>query len=99
VDAAGNSYLAGNFTGSARFGRLALTGSGARSAFVAKYSPRGRPVWAFGSGPSPFATLGELTLGPRYVGVLGRYSGSVELGPFTLRGAGRTDFFVAGLRR
>ena len=48
-------------------------------------------------GSLPFATLGELTLGPRYVSVLGRYTRSVQLGAVSLSGLGRTDFFVAGL--
>jgi hypothetical protein len=99
VDRAGNSYLAGNFSSTARFGSRSLTSPGARAAFVARFSPKGRLLWLVGSGPSPFATLGELTLGPRNVGVLGRFAGSVRLGGFSLDGSGRTDFFVGGLPR
>jgi hypothetical protein len=46
-----------------------------------------------------FATLGELALGPGTVGVLGRYAAQVTLGRFALRGAGRTDSFLAQLPR
>jgi hypothetical protein len=48
---------------------------------------------------SPFATLGELTLGPTSVNVLGRFVATVTLGRFKLTAAGGTDFFVARLPR
>jgi hypothetical protein len=100
VDARGNSYLAGTFSGTARIGGRVLRTTGARGAFVAKFSRRGRLMWAIQSGAgSPFATLGELTVGPRFVSVLGRYAGTATLGRFTLAGAGATDFFVAGVPR
>ena len=100
VDAKGNSYITGTFSGTARFGNRVLRTSGARGAFVAKVSPQGRPLWVVQSGAdSPFATLGELTVGPRYVSVLGRYAGTATLGRFTLPGVGATDFFVAGVPR
>jgi len=97
VDGRGYSYLTGSFAGTARFGDLVLTASGLRAAFVAKVSPRGRIVWVAQSGDSPFATLGELALGPRSVDVLGRFAGSVDLGPSHLTSAGATDFFLAKL--
>jgi hypothetical protein len=94
----GTTYLAGIFSQTARFGRKELTTTGARGAFVAKVSPAGRIVWAVQSQESPFATLGELSLGPGSVNVLGRYVATVKLGRFTLPGLGGTDFFVAALR-
>ena len=97
VDSRGFSYLAGQYSGSFRLGRFQLTTSGARGAFVAKVSPRGRVIWVAGSENSPFATLGELALGPRSVTVLGRFVSTVTLGRFPLTGAGATDFFLARL--
>jgi hypothetical protein len=48
---------------------------------------------------SGFATLGELSLGPGAVNVLGRFAGTAHLGPFTLTSAGETDYFLAQLKR
>ncbi|MBN1530173.1 MAG: SBBP repeat-containing protein [Thermoleophilaceae bacterium] len=100
VDRRGNAYLAGTFSGTARIGRRVLRSTGARGAFAAKLSPKGRLAWVAQSGPeSPFATLGELTVGPRFVSVLGRYAGSVRLGSRTFTSAGETDYFIAGAPR
>jgi hypothetical protein len=85
----GTSYLTGTFTSAA----------GTRRAFVAKVSPKGKVAWVFQSTDSPFATLGELSLGPGSVNVLGRFAATVTLGGFKLTGAGATDFFVARLSR
>jgi hypothetical protein len=85
----GTSYLTGTFTNA----------SGTRRAFVAKVSPRGKLLWTAQSTDSPFATLGELSLGPTSVNVLGRFAATVTLGAFKLTGAGETDFFVARLSR
>jgi hypothetical protein len=48
---------------------------------------------------SGFATLGELSLGPNAVNVLGRFGGAMRLGPFALTSAGSTDYFLAQLKR
>lgn len=88
VDGSGNSYLTGS-----------SIVNGARAAWVTKLGPRGKVRWTVGSSASPFATLGELALGPGTVGVLGRYAGQVTLGRFSLQGAGQTDFFLAQLPR
>jgi hypothetical protein len=85
----GTSYMAGTFVNSA----------GSRRAFVAKVSRNGRLRWTFESTDSPFATLGELALGPTSVNVLGRFVSAVTLGGFKLTTAGATDFFVARLPR
>jgi hypothetical protein len=82
VDGAGNSYLTGTFSGTARVGDQILTTAGLRGAFVAKVSPGGRVAWAVSSTDSGFATLGELSLGPNGVNVLGRFGGTAHFGPF-----------------
>jgi hypothetical protein len=46
-----------------------------------------------------FATLGELSLGPNAVNVLGRFGGSMRFGSSALTSAGLTDYFLAQLRR
>jgi hypothetical protein len=99
TDPVGNSYLTASFSGAARVGDQTLTTTGARGAFVAKVSPAGRVLWVVQSTDSGFATLGELSLGPGVVNVLGRFGGSMRFGPFALTGAGSTDYFLAQLKR
>jgi hypothetical protein len=49
LDAAGNSYVAGSFVGTATFGETILTGAG-EEIFVAKYDLQGELVWAVSAG-------------------------------------------------
>jgi hypothetical protein len=47
IDAAGNTYVAGDFGHSGRFGAFQLTNPGPSTVvFVAKYSPSGKALWA-----------------------------------------------------
>jgi hypothetical protein len=85
----GTSYVTGTFVNS----------TGIRRAFIAKVSRKGKLRWTVESTDSPFATLGELSLGPTSVNVLGRFVGNVTLGSLKLTSAGATDFFVARLPR
>jgi hypothetical protein len=99
TDPDGNSYLTATFSGTARIGSHTLTTTGARGAFVAKVSPAGRVLWVVQSTDSGFATLGELSLGPNVVNVLGRFAGTAHFGSSTLTSAGETDYFLAQLKR
>ena len=89
----------GTFSGTARIGDFTLTTTGLRGAYVAKVSPAGQVAWVASSTDSGFATLGELSLGPNSVNVLGRFAGTAHFGPFTLTSAGATDYFLAQLKR
>lgn len=53
TDAAGNSYVTGSFTGQATFGTTTLTSQGQTDAFVVKYNPGGRAMWAVQLGRNP----------------------------------------------
>ncbi len=57
IDAAGNVYVAGGFTGAADFGPFALTSAGSRDGFVAKLDPAGVVKWAtrWGTAADDFA--------------------------------------------
>jgi hypothetical protein len=46
VDASGNYYITGSYTGSAIFGAVALTNSGQSDIFIVKYDADGNVVWA-----------------------------------------------------
>jgi hypothetical protein len=100
TDPDGNSYLTATFSGTARVGNQTLTtAGGVRGAFVAKVSPGGQVLWVVQSTDAGFATLGELSLGPNAVNVLGRFGGSMRFGSSALTSAGLTDYFLAQLRR
>jgi hypothetical protein len=95
----GTSYVTGSFEGSGRFGNKTLTASGIRGAFLVKVSRTGQILWAVQSTDSPFSALGELTLGPDSVNLLGRFAANATLGRFELPGIAGTDYFIAQLRR
>ena len=50
VDSAGNSYISGDFDGTAAFGSTTLTAKGDSDIFVAKLDSKGKPVWAISAG-------------------------------------------------
>lgn len=113
VDAAGNAYVTGSFTGTARFGSFLLTTPAAQgnfsltAAYVAKIDPAGNYLWAVQSTGAP-AMGTSLVLDPAgnatVAGVYG--SGTVAFGNVSLanRTPGNTppalhpaDVFVARL--
>jgi len=97
VDAAGNVYTTGYFTGSVNFGGGALSSSGI-DVFVAKYSSTGTYVWArrFGGFDTQIgnsvaaASTGE-------VSVTGYFASTIDLGTGSLATAGAYDSFVANI--
>jgi hypothetical protein len=108
VDAAGNSYVTGLFTGSATFGlgqgnETTLTSAGGTDdMFVAKYDASGALVWARRAGGGSGGDLGDAIavdgVGNSYV--TGRFFDSATFGPgevnqTTLTSAGTLDVFVA----
>ncbi len=50
VDAVGNSYISGGFSGTANFGGQNLTSSGSIDIFIAKYNSSGTRQWAIKAG-------------------------------------------------
>src|SRR5688500_1392048 len=50
VDAAGNSYVSGYFSGTVQFGNTILSSSGNQDAFVTKVDSAGNFVWAVSAG-------------------------------------------------
>src|SRR5690606_37092572 len=90
VDAEGNVYVTGYFTGAASFGPFTLTSPGFDHEFyLLKYSPEGHVLWArSGGGPSDDIGYG-LTIGADggvYVG--GRFQETATFGDATLVSAG-----------
>jgi hypothetical protein len=98
TDAAGNSYVVGEFNAAARFGTTNLTPAGGTDVFITKLNPIGQVLWATRAGGTG-ADLGySVTVDSNgNVIVAGYFSGTAKFGNKTLVSAGGTDAFVAML--
>jgi len=98
IDAAGNSYITGNFQGTATFGPFTLTSAGDWGTFLVKYDAGGNVLWAqLGEGKvwDTVRGIGVDAAGNSYV--IGHYFGTATFGPFTLTSVGTYgswDIFV-----
>lgn len=106
VDPAGNTYLAGTFTGNTDFdpgtGVTALTSLGATDVFLAKYSSSGGFLWVArigGTGAERVTSFARDAAGNLLLG--GAFDGSTDFDPGTgtqvLTSVGGEDGFVAKL--
>ena len=98
VDANGNSYVTGNFRGSATFGTTTLTSSGWVNIYVAKMDSNGNWLWAKQAGGTDWDEGDGITVdynGTSYV--TGYFEGSATFGTTTLTSSGNSDIFVAKL--
>ncbi len=101
VDADGNAYVAGQFTGTASLGTtLNPTGGGGTNAFIAKLARGADWMWATNV---PLSVGGSLRINAlaldvsRNVYVAGEFSGTATFGSNVLNSAGGNDIFVAKL--
>ncbi|WP_345112320.1 SBBP repeat-containing protein [Hymenobacter algoricola] len=81
VDATGNTYTAGRFTGTASFGGTAYTSQGGGDAYLAKYTPAGALAWVRILGGPGSESANDLALdaaGNAYI--TGDFSATVTLG-------------------
>lgn len=97
VDASGNVYISGNFSGTADFdpgaGTTNLVSAGGEDIFFAKYNSNGEIVWAFragGTGTDRSLAIAVDGSGNVYIG--GYFTGTVDFDP----GAGTTNLVSAG---
>lgn len=100
LDAAGNIYITGNFSGTATFygsTNVTLTTAGQWDAFIAKYDASGNVLWAKkGGGSSHDHGLGIDTDANGNSTITGYYqSTSAVFNGVTLTSAGNWDMFVA----
>jgi hypothetical protein len=93
VDAAGNSYVAGNFSATLTLGNFSITATSPFDAFVEKLDTNGNVLWLHqfarneGAGPPTFERLG--TLAPKGIAVdpagnvvvTGSFLGHIDLDP------------------
>ncbi len=96
LDAAGNAYVAGQFSGTAVFGEVTLTSLGAEDVFVAKYASDGSFVWVRRLG----GTTADMGLGiaadaEGNVLVTGSFFTTAVFGGNSLTSRASADAFVA----
>ena len=98
VDAMGNVYLAGYFTGTVSFGANTLTSAGSADVFVAKWHPATGYAWAQRGGSTGFDNAASLAVNGSSVYLLGQFGGPTShFGPITLTSSGDDEIFVAKL--
>ncbi len=100
TDASGNSYVSGDFYGTATFGALPpLTSLGQSDVFVVKYDNTGTALWAVSGGGDNFDGPFDLALDPQGNVFLTGYiqSGTATFGTTALIKVGNMDIFVAKL--
>ncbi|HEU5179229.1 MAG TPA: PKD domain-containing protein, partial [Candidatus Polarisedimenticolia bacterium] len=96
ADASGNVFIAGQLEGRVTVGGAALSSTGDKDIFIAKYSSSGAYQWSrsFGSTGSDIGYgIGVDSSGN--VVVIGQFSGTVDFGGGGLTSAGGTDIFLA----
>ncbi|HOC57030.1 MAG TPA: immunoglobulin domain-containing protein [Verrucomicrobiota bacterium] len=96
VDAAGNIFLTGTFSGAASFGTSNLVSSGVLDCFVAKYDGVGNLLWvkrAGGSQNDQATSVATDPAGNAYV--TGSYYSSATFGGIGLTNLLSTNFFLA----
>ncbi|HEX2618176.1 MAG TPA: hypothetical protein VHL57_11580, partial [Flavobacteriales bacterium] len=100
TDADGNSYITGQFYGTATFGQLPpLTSAGESDVFVAKYDNSGQAVWAVRAGGTDVdLALGLDEDGQGHVYITGYFqSPTAAFGSNSLTLSGTMDIFCARL--
>lgn len=98
VDATGNTYVVGSFTGTARFDALTLTSAGQGDVFLAKLDGAGNYLWAVGAGgPEDDEGTGLALDGQGRLYVTGSFKRTAAFGSTVLSSAGFRDVFVAQL--
>jgi len=99
VDASGNIYVTGDFSGSATFGSITLTSNGDSDIFIAKLDSSGNWLWAKNAGGTDYDYGQGIAVdasGNSYV--TGYFeSTTATFGSTTLTSSGFSDIFVAKL--
>lgn len=99
VDASGNIYFTGYFTGSIDFGRGPLQTAGGEDGFITKLAPDGTPLWSRAlAGPSDEHRLEDVSVAPDgSVVVTGWTVGQATFGGEDIDTADGLDIFMARL--
>lgn len=95
VDALGNIYVSGLYTGTATFGNVTKVSAGQRDIFVAKYNSGGILQWVQSAGgPFDDQSYGISISGNGNVYITGVFWGSITFGSNTINSFGRTDILI-----
>ncbi|MFD2523024.1 hypothetical protein [Emticicia soli] len=95
LDASGNVYVGGTFSGTITFGATTVTSMGSTDIFITKYNVNGTVQWALPSGGIGAEFMGDIALdsnGDVFVG--GSYSESATFGTLTRTSNGSIDAFI-----
>jgi hypothetical protein len=96
TDVFGNTYVTGNFSGSAEFGTNTLMDAGNGDMFLVKYDPAGNVITAARAGGADAEAGNGIATDPSgNVIVTGFFRGTSVFGGTSLTSAGRDDIFVA----
>lgn len=102
LDNNGNIYVIGDFNNTVDFdpgpGTAFLTSNGVSDAFLAKYSPTGQYIWAFGFGGTPNEYGSKLIIDNAHIFITGSFTGTADLDPSAgienLTSAGGYDIYL-----
>ena len=98
VDGGGNSYITGEFEGSATFGSTTLTSSGGVDIFIAAYDDTGNSLWAKRAGGNLEDRAAGIALdGSGNTYISGYFVGEASFGSTTITSSGAGDIYVAKL--
>jgi hypothetical protein len=98
LDAAGNLYVAGGFTGTAHFGSTTLTSAGGIDAYVARLNSAGAVQWAHSFGGSGYDYAYGLAVdGSGNVYLSGLFQGTASFGTATFTATGLYNGYLMEL--
>ncbi|MFD3002807.1 SBBP repeat-containing protein [Pontibacter toksunensis] len=98
LDGSGNSYITGEFEGSATFGSTTLTSSGGVDIFIAKYDASGNVLWAKRAGGNLEERASGIAIdGSGNLYITGYFNGQASFGNTTVTSSGASDTYIAKL--
>lgn len=99
VDAAGNTFITGRFSGTGTFGTYKLTATGNNDLFVARVDATGKVSWAISGGGTSGDTGRGIAVGPSgNCYVTGHFYNTGNFGGKVLTSAGGDDALVASIK-
>ncbi len=99
VDDSNNIYVVGEFTNSIAFGQTKLRSNGKEDAFIAKFDPQGKFIWAraFGGNSESENTDAGSSISintENQIIMTGFFTGKIQIGDFELISSGKADIYI-----
>lgn len=96
VDASGNVYATGDFTGTATFGTFNATSSGSSDVYIIKYNSAGVAQWLKKGGGTGYDAGHDIAVAPNgSFFITGEFSGTATFGTSSVTAIGSSDIFIA----